>query len=179
MLVSIPVCLLFLSIWPILNLKQFNHYFYIPSFKMPTVRHAWQLIQHGNYAFSIDLQDASLHIPIVILCHFFICLAQYTISVEGFIFWAGPAPRVFAALTKPILFLCHHKGFHIVICLDDVLVLVHCKQPGKRAHSFLCSLLVLLASHIKFSQSDLHLNQIFLFLGVIWGYCPYVSVFAS
>ena len=45
------------GLWPILNLKQFNHYLHIPSFKMPTKRHVWQLIQHGDYALSIDLQD--------------------------------------------------------------------------------------------------------------------------
>ena len=50
---------------PILNLKHFNHYMHVPSFKMPTIRHVWQLIQHGDYAFSIDLQDAYLHVPIV------------------------------------------------------------------------------------------------------------------
>ena len=38
---------------------------HIPSFKMPTLRHVWQLIQHGDYAFSIDLPDAYLHIPTV------------------------------------------------------------------------------------------------------------------
>ena len=55
----------------ILNLKCFNHYMHVPSFKMPTFRHVWQLIQHGDYAFSIDLQDAYLHIPIVMHhCHF-------------------------------------------------------------------------------------------------------------
>ena len=32
---------------------------------MPTLKHVWQLIQHGDYAFSIDLQDAYLHIPTV------------------------------------------------------------------------------------------------------------------
>ena len=50
---------------PILNLKCFNRYMHIPSFKMPTLKHARQLIQPGDYAFSIDLPDAYLHIPIV------------------------------------------------------------------------------------------------------------------
>ena len=35
--------------WPILNLKCFNRYMHIPSFNMPTIRHVWQLIQHGDY----------------------------------------------------------------------------------------------------------------------------------
>ena len=59
------------GLYPILNLKHFNHYMHIPSFKMPTLKHVWQLIQQGDYAFSIDLQDAYLHIPIVMHhCHF-------------------------------------------------------------------------------------------------------------
>ena len=57
---------------PILNLKQFNHYLLIPSFKMPTIRHVQQLIQHADYAFSFDLQDAYLHIPIVKHYHCFL-----------------------------------------------------------------------------------------------------------
>ena len=56
---------------PILNLKCFNSYMHIPSFKMPTLKNVWQLIQQGDFAFSIDLQDAYLHVPIVKHhCHF-------------------------------------------------------------------------------------------------------------
>ena len=35
------------GLWPILNLKHFNHYMHVPSFKMATIRQVWQLIQHG------------------------------------------------------------------------------------------------------------------------------------
>ena len=57
---------------PILKLQCFNHYMHIPSFKMPSLKHIWQLIQHGDYAFSIDLQDAYLHVPIVKHHHHFL-----------------------------------------------------------------------------------------------------------
>ena len=30
---------------------------------MPAIWQVWQLAQHGDYAFSIELQDAYLHIP--------------------------------------------------------------------------------------------------------------------
>ena len=60
------------------------------------------------------------------------------------------------------------RGFHIVIYLDDILVLVHSKQAGKRAHLFLCSLLVCLGLHINFSKSDLCLIETFCFLGLCW-----------
>ena len=83
-------------------------------------------------------------------------------------FGLATTPRVFTSHTKPILFLCHHKGLCIVIYLDDILVLVHSKWAGKRAHLFLCSLLVCLGLHINFSKSDLCLSQSFTFLGLCW-----------
>ena len=83
-------------------------------------------------------------------------------------FGLATAPQVFTALTKPILFLCHHKGFNIVIYLYDILVMVCSKWPDRRAHSFLCSLLVRLGLHINFSRSDLCLTQTFCFLGLCW-----------
>ena len=83
-------------------------------------------------------------------------------------FGLATALRVFTSLTKPILFLCHHKGLHIVIYLDDILVLICSKWAGKRAHLLLCSLLVRLGLHINFSKSDLCLSQSFTFLGLCW-----------
>ena len=105
-----------------------------------------------------------------------ICLAQCALSVESFAFWACNSPLAFTALTKPILFLCCHKGFCIVIYLDDILGLVLSKQAGRRAHSFLCSLLVRFGLHINFSKSDLCLTQTFCFLGICWD-TVHMSVF--
>ena len=83
-------------------------------------------------------------------------------------FGLATAPRVFTAFTKPILFLCHCEGFHIVIYLDDILVLVCSKWAGKRAQLFLCSLLVQLGLHINFLKSDHCFMQTFYFLGLCW-----------
>ena len=59
---------------PILNLNHFNCFMHIPSFKMPTLKNVWQLIQQGDFAFSIDLQDVYLHVPIVRHHHHFYVL---------------------------------------------------------------------------------------------------------
>ena len=75
------------------------------------------------------------------------------------------APWIFTVLTKPKLFLCHHKGLCVIIYLDDILVLTHSKHAGKRAQPFLCSLLICLVLHINLAKSDLHLTQCFPFLG--------------
>ena len=70
------------------------------------------------------------------------------------------------------MFLCHCKGLHIVIYLNDILVLVCSKQVGKWAHLFLCSFLVHLGLHINFLKSDLCLSQTFTFLGLCWDTVP-------
>ena len=100
---------------------------------MPTIRHVWQLIQHCNYVLSIDLQDAYLHIPIVKHHNHFLQVVWCNMPCQWDVlpFGLAIAPRVFMALLKPILFLCHHKSFHIVIYLDVILVLVHYKWADK------------------------------------------------
>ena len=82
---------------PIPNLKCFNHYMYIPSFKMAILKHVWQLIQHGNYAFSIDLQDAYLHVPIVKHHHHFLHFVWHNVPYQWkvLIFLGLPQPLGF------------------------------------------------------------------------------------
>ena len=118
---------------PLLNLKHFNCYMHIPSFKMPTLKQVWQLIQQGDYAYSIDLQDAYLHIPIVKDHHHFLHFVWHNVPYEWKVlpFGLATAPRVFTSFTKPILLLWHCKGFHIVIYLNDILVLICSKWAGK------------------------------------------------
>ena len=164
---------------PIFSLKCFNHFMHIPSFKMSTLKNIWQLIQQGDFAFSIDVQDAYLHVPIVKHYHHFLCFVWHNVPYQWKVlpFGFATAPRVFTSLTKPILFLCCHKGLHIVIYLDDILVLVHSKWAGKRAHLILCSLLVHLGLHINFSKLDLCLPQSFTFLELCWDtVCMLVSL---
>ena len=84
----------------------------MPSFKMPTLRHIWQLIQHGDYAFSIDLQDAYLHIPIVKYHYHFLRFVWHNVPYQ----WKGwpqplgflwPSPNLFCsfAITRVSLLL--------------------------------------------------------------------------
>ena len=147
---------------PILNLKHFNHYMHIPSFKMPTLKNVWQLIQQGDFAFSIDLQDAYLHVPIVKHHHHFLHFVWHNVPYRWKVlpFGLATAPRVFTSLTKPILF-CHCKGLHIVIYLDDILVLICSKWAGKRAFLFLCSLWSVLVCTSIFQVGPLPLSGLY------------------
>ena len=122
------------------------------------------------FAFSVDLQDGYLHVPIVKHHCCFLHFVWHNVPYQWKVlpFGLATAPRVFTSLMKPILFLCHCKGLCIVIYFDDILVLVCSKQAGKKACLFLCSLLVYLGLHINFSKSDVCLSQSFTFLGLCW-----------
>ena len=49
---------------------------HIPTFEMPTIKQLWKPIQQGDHAFSFDLKDAYLHIPIEKHYQFFAIFAQ-------------------------------------------------------------------------------------------------------
>ena len=85
---------------PVLNPKHFNHFIHIPSFKKPTLKHVWQLIQQDDFAFSIDLQDAYLHVPIVKDHHHFLCFDWHNVPYQWKVFPVGlaTAPRVLHSL---------------------------------------------------------------------------------
>ena len=89
---------------PILNLKHFNRYMHIPSFKMPTLKHVWQLIQHGDYAFSIDLQDAYLHVPNVKHLHHFLCFVWHNVPYQWKVLPFGLATALGFLCLSPNLF---------------------------------------------------------------------------
>ena len=63
---------------------------------MPTIRHVYQLIQYGDYVFSIDLQDSYLHIPIVKHHHHFLLYVWYNTPYQLKVlpFGQATAPRV-------------------------------------------------------------------------------------
>ena len=175
-LVFILACLWFLSVlvclWPFLTLSSLIViclYLLLRSLLSDICSSLFSMV----IMVFIYLQDAYIHIPIVKHHHHFLQFVWQNMPYQWKVlpFGLATASRVFTALTKPILFLCHHKGFCIVIyyCLsNEILVLVHSKWAGKRAHILLCSLLVCCGLHINFSMSDLHLIQTFCFLGLCW-----------
>ena len=64
---------------------------------MPTIKQVQQLIEQGDYAFSIHRKDAYLHILNVKHYHHFfaICLAEYALSVGSFVLWPCYSPWSF------------------------------------------------------------------------------------
>ena len=78
----------------------------------------------------------------------------------------------FTSLTHTVLLKL--QGFHVIIYLDDILVLSHKKNAGKRAQTLLCSLLVYLGLHWITSS-----NSALFFFRTTLGYSGYVCSLPS
>ena len=79
-----------------------------------------------------------IHIPIVKHHHHFLHFIwlHKPYHWEFLPFWLAMSPRVFTSLITPIISLCQYKGFHVIIYLDDILILTFSKYAGKRAQIF-------------------------------------------
>ena len=66
---------------------------------MPTLKNVQQLIQQGDFAFSIDLQDAYLHVPIVKHHHCFLHFVWHNVPYQWKVlqFGLATALRVFTS----------------------------------------------------------------------------------
>ena len=75
--------------------------------------------------------NAYLHVPIVKHHnHFYVC-ENKSYQQKGLPSGLATVPKVFFSHIKPILFFCQYKGFHLIIYLDDILVLIHFKHADK------------------------------------------------
>ena len=104
------------GLWSILNLKHFNRYMHILSFNMPTLKHVWKLIQCGDYAFSIDLQNAYLHIPIVHHHHHFLHFVWHNVPYQWKVLPFG--------LLQPLWFLHYSPNLFCSFAIERVCILL-------------------------------------------------------
>ena len=86
---------------------------HIPTFKMPTIRQVWQLIQQGDYALSTDLKDAYLHITKHLsVLHVVLQHKPYQWKVLSF--RLAITPRIFTTHTKPVPFFADARFFTLL-----------------------------------------------------------------
>ena len=73
---------------------------------MSTIRQVWQLIQQGNYAFSMDHKYAYLHIPIVKYYHCFLWFVwqHKPYHLKVLLFGLAMAPKVSSHILNPYCF---------------------------------------------------------------------------
>ena len=95
---------------PFLNLKHFNHYKHIPTFKMPTIRLVKLVFNQEIMLFLLILRMLNYMSLLLSTISNFYSLFGNTDLISGKVLPSGMvvAPRVICTLTKPIP-LYHHK----------------------------------------------------------------------
>ena len=109
---------------PILNLKPLNVYLKNQHFKMETLRSIIQALEQGDWAVSLDLKDAYLHIPMYPPDRQFLrfCIQGKHYQFKAMPFGLATAPRVFTKLMAAVGGFLRTKQIHIFMYLDDWLI---------------------------------------------------------
>ena len=101
---------------PILNLEQFNYYMHTPISRclLSELSDRCNIIFNG--VIILLLLIARMPTYIFLLLSIAITFVHFVWQHKPYLwkvwtFWLAMVPRIFNSLTKPILFLCCHKGF--------------------------------------------------------------------
>lgn len=154
----------------ILNLKRLNEHIIAPHFKMEDARTASKLIQHGNYAATVDLKDAYYLLPVdkrdrkYLRFSFRNTLYEFTCLPFGL----ASAPHAFTKVMRPIVETLRTRGVLCVNYLDDFFILGSSEAECTRNVQYTTSLLNSLGFIINRQKSVMIPNRRCRFLGFIF-----------
>ena len=141
---------------------------YTETFKMETQRKVKDAIQLNDWAFSLDLTDAYLHVPI----HPRSCkYLRFTLGGRVYQFKALPfglstSPFVFTLLMKVIATFLRKRAITLHPYLDDWLSRNQNRRRLLEHRQFILSLITSLGLIINYEKSDLVPAQVFTFIGM-------------
>lgn len=158
------------GIRPILNLKPLNVFLQKEHFKMETLRSIIQAMQPGDWAVSIDLKDAYLHIPVHVQHRKYLrfCIHNRHYQFRAMPFGLAVAPRIFTKVMAAVGGHLRCQQIHIFMYLDDWLIRNQSKDLLQMQLFKLVNLLVDLGLLINVEKSQFIPSQIITYLGAVF-----------
>jgi hypothetical protein len=155
---------------PVFNLRPLNAFLSTKPFKMATLRMIAGSIRQGDWAVSMDIKDAYLHVPIHQRHRLFLkfCHRGKIFQFRVLPFGLSTAPRTFTLITRPIIANCRRQGIRLALYLDDGLVLAASKSKAEEAGAKVMDQLQKLGFVINWKKSSLKPVQKWQFLGLEW-----------
>ena len=152
----------------IIDLSALNHFVYTQTFKMETQRKVKDAIQLNDWAFSLDLTDAYLHILIHYRSRKFL---RFTLRGRVYQFKALPfslstSPFVFTHLMEVIATFLRRRAITLHPYLDDWLARTQNRRRLLEHRQFILSLINSQGLIINYEKSDLVPAQVFTFIGM-------------
>ena len=154
---------------PIIDLSALNTFLRPPYFKMETARSIRMSIQPGDWAISLDLTDAYLHIPIHINSQRYL---RFAVEETVYMFRALPfglslSPWIFTRVMNAIMTSARcQTSSTMAAYLDDILVKHPQRQVLEQDRDFLLGFLQKLGFIVSKEKSDLRPKQCFDHLGM-------------
>ena len=152
----------------IIDLSVLNHFVHTQTFKMETQRKVKDAVQLNDWAFSLDLTDAYLHIPIHRRSRKYL---RFTLRGRVYQFKALPfglstSPYAFTRLMNVMATFLRRKAITLHPYLDNWLARNQNHRRLLEHRQFILSLINSLGLIINYEKSDLVPAQVFTFIGM-------------
>ena len=152
----------------IIDLSALNHFVDCQSFKMETQRKVRNAIRPNDWAFSLDLTDAYLHVLIHPSSRKYLrfTLRGRVYQFKALAFSLSTSPLVFTCLMSVIVTFLRARAKTLHPYLDDWLTRNQNRRVLLEHRQFLLSLINSLGLIINYEKSDLVPAQVFTFIGM-------------
>ena len=155
---------------PVIDLKRLNKLIICPHFKMDDLQKVWETLLPGNFAFSIDLKDAYLHVPIHKSSRKFLRVYRKGVVYQfrALPFGLCTAPRLFTKIVSEVKRMVHLQGINMCSFLDDWIHQTKTFHLGQVQAKYMVELCKNLGWIVNMEKSELVPTQVFKFIGVLW-----------
>ena len=152
---------------PVINLRPLNRYLKKEHFKMDTLKKVINLVKPNDWAISLDLSDAYLHILIFQKHRKYLrfCIAGQCWQWKCLCFGPSTAPRVFSKVISVIAAHLRAQNIRLASYLDDWLALNQPKRLLVQDREKCLNLLVALGFIINKEKSELIPKQEIVYIG--------------
>lgn len=155
---------------PILNLRVLNTYLKVPHFKMETLRSIVRAIDPGDWALSLDLKDAYLHVAMFPADRKFLrfCWQGQHYQFKAMPFGLAIAPRIFTKLMAVIGSYLRKRQIQVFMYLDDWLIKSQDRTLLLRQLEETLQLIQNLGLIVNVQKSNMNPSQVVLYLGSVF-----------
>ena len=152
---------------PVIDLSRLNTFLHVEKFKMETPESIRTSLIPGEWAASIDLSDAYLHIPIHPHSRKYLrfCHRSQVFQFTSLPFGLATAPQVFTMIVKEVKLMALSKGLRLHQYLDDWLIRSQSREEALVNTQAVVDLTQSLGWIINQQKSELNPTQVFSFVG--------------
>ena len=153
---------------PVIDLSTLNRHMVVPHFKMETQGSVRSAIRSQEWAVSIDIRDAYLHVPMHQAVRKYL---RFVVNKKVYQFTCLPfglatSPQEFTKLLRPVVSLLRQQGVKLHVYLDDWLIRADTPEEAQLHAQTTIKVLQFLGWIINFEKSDLTPSQDFQFIGM-------------